>query len=253
MLVRPRGRPTTEGLSHNGETAEGEDEDMSRDEVAQGDGCVLPDAASETEGGQEQSDSADEADEAEDDGEGEEGRMSVGRSSPEDPTKKQREEHERTHMPYRSGCEDCVKARAGNAPHHKRAPEDHLEEIKVPKVHMDYFFMSREDEAASNKPMLVMVDERSGARYAWLVGQKRSRVDRRDGLASRGHQHRDEELGTCGRNGRRSDNKVRWRARYLGTQECGNAVPRWCVHPRAARQRRKGRTWRSGRGGQDYA
>ena len=47
-----------------------------------------------------------------------------------------------------------------------------LEEIKVPRVNMDYFFMSREDETASKNPMLVMVDEKSGSRYARLVGRK---------------------------------------------------------------------------------
>ena len=73
-------------------------------------------------------------------------------------------------MPYRSWCEDCVRSRARNSPHHKKAPEDPLEEIKVPRVHMDYFFISREDETASKNPMLVMVDEKSGPRYARLVG-----------------------------------------------------------------------------------
>ena len=57
--------------------------------------------------------------------------------------------------------------------HHKKAPEDPLEEIKVPRVQADYFFMSREDEAASRNPLLVVVvDEKSGSRYARLVGQK---------------------------------------------------------------------------------
>ena len=40
MPVRPKGRPTGEGLSRNGETAGGEDQDMARDEVAQADACV---------------------------------------------------------------------------------------------------------------------------------------------------------------------------------------------------------------------
>ena len=62
MPVRPKGRPTSEGLSCNGETAEGEDQDMAGDEVAQSDGCILPDAASQTEEEQEKSDSADEDD-----------------------------------------------------------------------------------------------------------------------------------------------------------------------------------------------
>ena len=105
-------------------------------------------------------------------GEGEEVRIPTGKKSPKDPTRKQKEEHERTHLPYRSWCEDCVRSRARNAPHHKKAPDDPPEEIKVPRIHMDYFFMSREDEAASSNPMLVIVDERSGSRYARLVGRK---------------------------------------------------------------------------------
>ena len=47
MPVRPKDRPTDEGLSRNDEAAEGEDQDMARDEVAQADGCV--DAASRAE------------------------------------------------------------------------------------------------------------------------------------------------------------------------------------------------------------
>ena len=122
MPVRPKGRPTSEGLSRDGETAEGEDQDMAGDEVAQVDGCVHPDATSQTEEGQEKSDSADEDSDAGDEGERKEGRVAVGRSSPKGPTKRQREEHERTHTPYKSWCEDCVKSRARNAPHRKRAP-----------------------------------------------------------------------------------------------------------------------------------
>jgi len=37
---------------------------------------------------------------------------------------------------------------------------------------MDYFFMSREDEKASSNPILVILDEKSGSRYARLVGKK---------------------------------------------------------------------------------
>ena len=76
--------------------------------------------------------------------------MAVGKKSPKETIRKQREDHENTHMPYRSWCEDCVRSRARNSPsRRKKAPEDPLEEIKVPRVHMDYFFMSREDETAS--------------------------------------------------------------------------------------------------------
>ena len=75
-------------------------------------------------------------------------------------------------MSFRSWCEDCVKSRARDAHHRRKAPEDPLDEVKVPRVHMDYFFMSREDESASSNPLFVMADEKSGARYARAVGKK---------------------------------------------------------------------------------
>ena len=37
---------------------------------------------------------------------------------------------------------------------------------------MDYFLMCREDEEASNNPLLVIADEWSGSRYARAVGIK---------------------------------------------------------------------------------
>jgi hypothetical protein len=77
-----------------------------------------------------------------------------------------------SHMPFRSWCEDCAKSRARNAHHRKKSAPDPLEEVKVARVHMDYFFMSREDEAASSNPLFVMADEKSGARYARAVGRK---------------------------------------------------------------------------------
>ena len=39
-------------------------------------------------------------------------------------------------------------------------------------MHMDYFFMSRDDESAGSNPLFVMADEKSGARYARAVGRK---------------------------------------------------------------------------------
>ena len=68
-----------EGLSRDGETASGM---MMEEKVEEG------------------SEQGDEEEEAE--GEGEEVRVSVGKKSPKDPTRRQREEHERTHLPYRS-------------------------------------------------------------------------------------------------------------------------------------------------------
>ena len=139
-----------EGLSQNGETGSGRKQ---IDDV--------------------KDDDKKEESEEEDEEEGtEEGRKSVGRNSPKEPTKVEREEHARTHCPYRSWCAHCVKSRARNAPHRGVLPPEPLEEVKVPRVHMDYFFMSREDEEASNNPLLVVADERTGSRYARAVGVK---------------------------------------------------------------------------------
>ena len=45
-------------------------------------------------------------------------------------------------------------------------------EREVPRVAIDYFFMSQEDERAQDNPMVVMVDERTGQKYARAVGHK---------------------------------------------------------------------------------
>ena len=42
----------------------------------------------------------------------------------------------------------------------------------MPRVHLDYSFMSRGDEEACKNPLLAMADERSGSRYARAVGVK---------------------------------------------------------------------------------
>ena len=65
-----------------------------------------------------------------------------------------------------------MRLRARNSPHHKKTPDDPPEEIKVPRVHMDYFFMSKEDQSASKNPMLVMVDEKSGGGMRDWLGEK---------------------------------------------------------------------------------
>ena len=101
-----------------------------------------------------------------------EGRASAGRQSPKMQTKAEREEHSRTHCPYRSWCPYCVKSRVRNAPPKGCVEDDPLKEIKVPRAHLDYFFMSRDDENASKNPLLVMTDERTGSRYARVVGYK---------------------------------------------------------------------------------
>ena len=114
----------------------------------------------------------DEEDGNEEDGreEGEEGRQPVRVRAPQQVSKEERDAHELTHTPYRAWCRHCVRARGRNAPH-KKGDRDH-EEGCVPKISMDYFFMSKVDESANVNPFIVMLDEDTGEKYARAVGHK---------------------------------------------------------------------------------
>ena len=102
--------------------------------------------------------------------EGEEGREPKGLSAPQQVSREEREMHELTHTPYRAWCRHCVKARGRNTPHRTRVEERIAG--GVPKISMDYFFISKVDEQAHNNPLIVMVDEGTGEKYARAVGQK---------------------------------------------------------------------------------
>ena len=108
-------------------------------------------------------------------GEGEEGRRSRGIRAPQRISKQEKEEHERTHTPFRAWCSHCVRGRGKNTPHRKNKD---TEDIAVPRVSMDYFFMSDEDQKASENPIFAMVDEETTEKYARAVGQKGLGVDR---------------------------------------------------------------------------
>ena len=90
--------------------------------------------------------------------------------SPLKVSREERELHEVTHTPYRAWCQYCVKARGRNMPHKTR--EEERAQETVPRMVMDYFFMSKADERASENPMLVVVDEATGEKYARAVGSK---------------------------------------------------------------------------------
>ena len=85
-------------------------------------------------------------------------------------SREEREAHEITHTPYRSWCPHCVRGRGRNTPHRLRSED--AKHSGVPKVSMDYVFMSVADERAASNPVLIMVDEATGERYARAVGHK---------------------------------------------------------------------------------
>ena len=103
----------------------------------------------------------------------EEGRRAVGIPGPERVSKEEREAHERTHLPYRSWWEVCVKARGrkrGNCKQKGNRGDKGLE--KAPRIVMDYLYMSESDREAGKRPILCMKDESTGCRFARLVARK---------------------------------------------------------------------------------
>ena len=79
------------------------------------------------------------------------------------PSEKEREEHERFHIPYRSWCEVCVQAKKKNPPHY--AVKD---KRTYPVISMDYLFVS--DKSA----ILVLKDANFGGTWALVVLRKGS-------------------------------------------------------------------------------
>ena len=61
------------------------------------------------------------------------------KAGPLEPTKEEREEHEKTHLPFRNWCRHCVRGRGKEEVCRKggRIPE-------APEVHLDFMFMGEE-------------------------------------------------------------------------------------------------------------
>ena len=101
--------------------------------------------------------------------EAEEGRVAKTLRAPPIVSQKEIDEHNGTHCPFRIWCRYCVLGRAHKCAHTK-IQED--EELKVPRVSMDYFYASAKDEKAKENPLLVVINEESGEKYARAVGNK---------------------------------------------------------------------------------
>ena len=98
------------------------------------------------------------------------------------PTLKERQEHERTHFPYRSWCGHCVAARASNPAHRGRRFPTAIEEDKDTKqVSYDYCFM-RDQPGMESAKILISKDRATcmvsapvvplkGAVLDWVIQQ----------------------------------------------------------------------------------
>ena len=107
--------------------------------------------------------------------EGEEGRSdeeygmrkAMRKRSPQEPSKEEREEHERTHMPFRSWCRHCVRGR-GKEEGCKKVKRDY----EGFEVHMDFMFMG--DEGSEKTLAMLVVRERSTKAVMVCVAPRKS-------------------------------------------------------------------------------
>ena len=133
----------------------------------------------------------------------EEGRTPKVRRRPKQPSKKEIEEHEATHIPFRSWCRHCLRGRGRNKPHRAQGPAQKEDaDTVVPRIQFDYHFMSQEEERASKNPLLTMVDDVSGNVFVHAAGQKGVGQNREMAWLSVSAL---DELESWGYRGRRSD------------------------------------------------
>ena len=81
-------------------------------------------------------------------------RKVVRKHDPRQPSQQEKEEHEMTHLPFRSWCRHCIMGR-GREEDCRKSME---EERQVPEVHLDSMFMG---------------DEKEGKTLAFLVARER--------------------------------------------------------------------------------
>ena len=118
------------------------------------------------------------------------------RRAPKGPTQLEREQHEATHLPYRDWCAHCVRGAGNKTPHRRKSLKTEEEEdAKIPRVVLNYHFMSTRDAENGRNPVLAMKDESTGNRYMRAVGHKG--VDGMDWLIKDLH----EELKSWGHTG----------------------------------------------------
>ena len=111
------------------------------------------------------------------------------KKTPRQPSQREREEHERTHLPFRDWCTHCIKAKSRNDPHKRETDvmkDEEFTDNAISTVSFDYSYfndklgkMTKEEynEALNkgermNKPMIVIEDRETGAIVAHMCSQK---------------------------------------------------------------------------------
>jgi hypothetical protein len=86
---------------------------------------------------------------------------------PKMPKQEEIEEHEKTHLPYRSWCRHCVRGRGKEALHKKMKEKPDINE-----VHFDFFFMGKEGEPGRTIPIAAVKERITGMMMAAVVPRK---------------------------------------------------------------------------------
>ena len=87
-----------------------------------------------------------------------EAQPSIGLRAPGTPSAKEKEDHDRTHLPFREWCDVCVRAR-GQAHHHAthKAEQDRY---SVAQLVLDFWFIGGDGDTGQEKlPILVMYEK----------------------------------------------------------------------------------------------
>ena len=112
--------------------------------------------------------------------------MRVGQMKMTTPTLAERQEHERTHIAYRSWCRHCVAARASNPGHRGRKFAKAVEDDKdMKQVSYDHCFM-RDQLRAESATVLLSKDSHgvgprdalAGSRSGWAIQRRGRDLDR---------------------------------------------------------------------------
>ena len=88
-------------------------------------------------------------------------RRVVREHDPRQPSQQEKEEHQMTHLPFRSWCRHCIMGR-GREEDCRKSME---EERQVPEVHLDYMFMGDEKEGKTLAFLVAREGEESCAQY----------------------------------------------------------------------------------------
>ena len=82
------------------------------------------------------------------------------------PSQAERDQHDLTHLPFRSWCAHCVRGCGQTHPHHRVVRDVDA----VPEIHVDYCFMGKKQEKA--QPILVVRDRDTKMTLSFLVREK---------------------------------------------------------------------------------